>query len=325
MAPTGGFRTLIEEYMSGAAANYYAVGTLSNVRVSLSMFFRYVVQVEKISSLDDIRPGVITRLIAAERKRGITSRVYVGHLATFFRWLIDEERYDRGNPVVSRIHSQRSAPTEARPYNDGDLNKIWECVERSGKLQLMLAFAIGEECGLRVGEVANIRLSDIDASGQTIFVRLPTKNKRTRTVPFHSKVKNYLELWLKERGPGAPHDHLLLNKASHCFTSGLLDCWFKKLLGHEPEPASTFGFHRLRHSWATRLMNNGMELAVLKVLGGWESWSSMQKYIKVLDSTVKAQYEATYAKLQKKAESDEDQAISLVDFAMMNTDETATT
>jgi hypothetical protein len=65
-------------------------------------------------------------------------------------------------------------------------------------------------------------------------------------------------------------------------------------------------------------MNNGMELAVLKVLGGWESWSSMQRYIKVLDSTVRGQYEATYARLQEKAESGEDETISLVDFAMMD-------
>jgi integrase len=282
------------------------------------MFFRYVVQVEKITNLDDIRSGVITRLIAEERKRGITSRVFVGHLSTFFGWLIAEERYHRGNPVVSRFHSQRNAPAAPRPYSDHDLRTIWECVEKSGKLELMLAFAIGEECGLRAGEVTNIRLSDIDDSAQTIFVRLPTKNKRTRTVPFHSKVKKYLELWLKERPSGVSNDHLLLNKASHRFTTGLLDSWFKKLLATEPDPAGSFCFHRLRHSWATRLMNNGMELAVLKVLGGWESWNSMQKYIKVLDSTVRAQYEASYARLQEKAESGEEEAMSLVDFALMD-------
>ena len=315
--PTDVFRPLIEEYMAGAAANYYATGTLPTVRVSLAKFFAFVVQVEKIGSLEKIGSTVITRFIAAERKRGLTSRGFVGHLSTFFGWLIAEERYHRGNPVVSRIHSQRGAPAAPRPYSDRDLHTIWECVEKSGNLELMLAFAIGEECGLRAGEVANIRLSDIDASAQTIFVRLPTKNMRTRMVPFHSKVKKYLELWLRERGSNAALDHLLLNKAAHPFTTGLLDLWFKKLLSQEPDPAGSFCFHRLRHSWATRLMNNGMELAVLKVLGGWESWNSMQRYIKVLDGTVRAQYEASYARLQEKAESGEDEVTSLVDFALM--------
>ncbi len=318
LAPTGVFRALIEEYMSSAAANYYASGTLRTVRASLAKFFSFIVRIEEITSLDKIRSSAITHFIAAERQRGLSSQNFVGHLSTFFRWLIAEERYDHANPVLSRIHHQRSAPTAPRPYSDHDLRSVWEPVQKSGKLELMLAFAIGEECGLRAGEVANIRLTDIDASAQTIYVRLPTKNMRARTVPFHTKVKKYLELCLKERGSGAPDDHLLLNKASHPFTTGQLDFWFKKLLSKEPDPAGSFCFHRLRHTWATRLMNNGMELAVLKVLGGWESWNSMQKYIKVLDSTVRTQYESSYAKLQEKAESGEDEAVSLVDFVLMD-------
>lgn len=318
LGPTGPFRALIEEYMAAAAANYYSPGTLPTARVSLAKFFRFAVQVEKITVLDNIRPAVITRFIAHERARGLTCRNFVGHLSTFFGTLIAEEKYGRANPVISRIHSQRGALAEPRPYNDGDLNFIWECVERTGKLQLMLAFAIGEECGLRIGEVQNIRLSDIDASAQTIFVRLPTKNKHTRTVPFHGKVKKYLELWLARRNPDCRHDHVLHNNASMPFTGSHFDAWFRNALAKALAPACGFHFHRLRHTWATRLMNNGMELAVLKELGGWQSWSSMQRYIKVLSTTVRAQYEASYARLQEKQESGEDETISLVDFALMN-------
>jgi integrase len=324
MGPTGAFRPLIDEYMNTGAANFYSPGGLSNVRVSLSKFFRFAVQVEKITTLEDIGPTVITRFIAFERARGLTSRNFVGHLATFFRWLIAEERYQRASPVVARIHSQRNAPAQPRPYNDKDLQTVWDCIEQGGKLELMLAVAIGAECGLRVGEVSNIRISDIDMAAQTIHVRLPTKNMRERTVPFHSKVKEHLVRWLAERDPRCTNDHLLHNNALNRFTGSQLDAWFKKLLSKEPDPAGSFNFHRLRHTWATRLMNNGMELAVLKELGGWESWNSMQRYIRVLESTVRSQYEASYSKLQEKQESDEDEAISLVDFALMETEEPAT-
>ena len=321
LGPTGVFRPLIEEYMATAAANYYAAGTLSAVRVSLANFFRFVAHAEKITNLDAIRSGVITRFIAAERERGLTSRNHVGHLSTLFNWLIAEERYERANPVVPRIHSQRGAPAEARPYSDHDLQAVWECVEQTGKLELMLAFAIGEECGLRIGEVANIRLPDIDHSAQTIFVRLPTKNRHTRTVPFHGKVKRYLRLWLAARDPLCKHDHLLHNNVSHPFDRSQLDGWFKNHLGKQPGAAGSFIFHRLRHTWATRLMNNGMELAVLKELGGWEKWNSMQRYIKVLPATVRSQYEASYAKLQEKLESGEDEELSLLDFALMDSNQ----
>jgi len=318
LAPTGVFRSFVEEYMSGAAPNNYAVSTLHSVRVSLAGFFRFVAQVERITDLDLIRPRVITRFIAAERERGLTSRNYLSHLSTFFGWLISEERYDRANPVVARIHHQRGALAEARPYNNADLLTIWECVERTGKIELMLAFAIGEECGLRVGEVANVRLGDIDHAAQTIFVRLPTKNKRTRTVPFHGKVKKYLALWLAKRNPDCAHDHLLHNNVLTRFSQSTLDGWYKKHLRDVPDPAGSFKFHRLRHTWATNLMNNGMELAVLKELGGWQTWNSMQRYIKVLAGTVMSQYEAAYASLQANSESEEEETLSLLDFAMMN-------
>jgi integrase len=324
LGPTGPFRSLIEEYMSSAAPNYYRPGTLPTVRVSLAKVFRFAAQVEKITDLEEVRPALITRFIAHERERGLTSRSFVGHMSTFFRWAIAEERYTRANPVVSRIHSQRGAPAEARPYSDSDMEIIWATIERTGRVELMLAFALGEECGLRVGEVGNLRLSDIDQAAQTVFVRLPTKNMRTRTVPYHGKVRKYLKLWVEKRDPRCEHDHLLHNTALNPFRWSHLDAWFKRYLRNEQEPSASFNFHRLRHTWATRLMNNGMELAVLRELGGWEKWNSMQRYIRVLDSTVRSQYEAAYARLQERAESDDDEVISLVDFAFMDTTNAAT-
>jgi integrase len=318
LSPTGPFRPLVEEYVGSAAGNMYRPGTLPNVRVSLGKFFRFVNQNERISDLEEIGPSVITRFIAHERERGLTGRNFVGHLSTFFGWLMGEERLKRPNPVIPRIHSQRGAPAEARPYTDLDLNTIWKCVERTGRLELMLAFAIGEETGLRIGEVCNLRLSDIDKQAQSIFVRLPTKNMKTRYVPYSEKVRRYLGLWLAKRDPRCIDDYLFHNKAFRHYDTSKFDAWFKKNMKGESEPARSFLFHRLRHSWATRLMNNGMELAVLKELGGWVSWNSMQRYIRVLPATVRSQYEASYARLQEKAESGEDEELSLVDFAHMD-------
>lgn len=319
LGPTGTFRRLIEEYLCSGAPNMYRVGTLPTVRVSLGKFFRFVVRVEKISQLESIGPAVVTRFIAHERERGLTSRNFVGHLSTLFGWLIAEQRFSKPNPVVPRIHSQRGAPTSARPYSDRDLEAVWEAVENTGNLQLMLAFAIGEECGLRIGEVCNLRLGDFDPAAQTLFVRLPTKNMRTRTVPYHDKVKKYRELWLEKRDSGCPTDHVIHNRALHCHKGSHLNAWFKNALRKHGEPASAFKFHRLRHTWATRLMNNGMELAVLKELGGWESWNSMQKYIRVLPSTIRTQYESAYRNIQERDTSHEEDTISLVDFALIAT------
>ena len=314
--PTGPFRGLIEEYL--AVTTTYSKRTLTCVKPSLAHFFGHVFMKEKIETLEEIGPSVVTRFIAAEKARGMTSSNAVGHVSTFFKWLMAEERFDKRNPVIPSIHAQKSLPAEARPYTDKDLQLIEDQVKASGDVALMFAFEVGKECGLRVGETANIRLPDIDESSQTIFVRLPTKNKRTRTVPYHDGVAKYLAMWKEQRSPECQHDHLLHGKRLGIYDASALDARFKDLLRTCAPPADRFEYHRLRHTWATRLMNNGMDLAVLKELGGWVSWNSMQRYIRVLDATKKRQYQEAYAKLQEKKQSvEEEESIPLFDFALM--------
>lgn len=308
------FRPIVDEYLRDNTS--YRDSTISGARASLAHFFRYAYEREGLTQLEQIRPGVVSRFKVHERGRGLTSGNFIGHISTFFSWLLAEERVDMTNPVLPRFHSQRGAPTKARPYKDADLAFIWSFVEASGDVTLKLAFSIGQECGLRIGEVANIRLEDVDCEKQEIFVRLPTKNMRTRTVPFHGRVAKYLDEWLRLRNPDCTHDHLLHSVQLAAYNTGTLGERFRKLLEDKPAPASTFKFHRLRHTWATRLMNCGMELAVLKVLGGWESWNSMQKYIEVLDSTVKRQYEEAYRKMQERQNDDSEEELSLLDFAV---------
>lgn len=319
MAPTGPFRATIEEYL--ADNSYYREGTLPSVKMSLLHFFTFAIQDLKISSFEGIGPSVVSKFIAHEQHRGIRGRNFVGHLSTFWEWLIAEERVDMENPVRRRIHAQRSSPPKPRPYTDAQIRQLWPVVEASGDLALMLAFWIGVECGLRVGETCNIRLSDVDADAQTIEVRLPTKNGCPRTVRFHDKVAQYLPLWLAQRDPECGHDHLLHTRHSSRthFTTQTLDTWFKKHMRPEPEPAHSFVYHRLRHSWATSLLNAGIDIATLKELGGWKSLSSLERYILVLPDTIRRQYEQAYVRMQEQQEATaEEVPLSLVEFAQMN-------
>ena len=85
---------------------------------------------------------------------------------------------------------------------------------------------------------------------------------------------------------------------------------FKDLFAKQSSPADSFKFHRLRHRLGHRLMNGGMELAVLKELGGWVSWNSMQGYIKVMPDTIRRQFEESYQKLQEQEESEDSETLS---------------
>jgi integrase len=315
-APMGPFRSLVETYL--ATTTRYRGRTLNGVKVALVRFFGYAHEIEGATELKAIKSSIVTRFVAAERLRGITTTNSVSFVAMFFKHMMaEDDAFTLRNPVIPHIHYQKRNLQAPRPYKDEDLKFIWNIVEERNRLSLLLAMAIGEECGLRVGEVCNIRLSDIDSVKQTVFVRLPTKNMGVRTVPFHDKVAALLPLWLSQRAPDCTHDHLLHSVKLAAFTSSSLDLKFRKLFKNHPAPANGFSFHRLRHTWATRLMNGGMELAVLMHLGGWKDWTSMRRYIKVLPSTIKAQYEEAYRKLTTKVARPDEPTLSLVAFSML--------
>lgn len=107
LGPTGPFRPLIERYLATVVPSYYKPETLVQVRSSVGKFFRFVVQDQGIKDLDQIRPSTITRFIESERGRGLTSMNFIGHISSFFVWLISLELYDRGNPVIARLHRSK--------------------------------------------------------------------------------------------------------------------------------------------------------------------------------------------------------------------------
>jgi integrase/recombinase XerC len=316
---TGPFRETIEEYLEDNG--YYRKATIHGVKSSLIHFFSFAYRDLQITRLEDIAPSVVNKFITHEQNRGLASRNYLGHISTFWEWLKANERVERNNPVSKRFHRRNTSPINPRPYTKAQIDQLWSTVEQSGDVAIMLAFWIGAECGLRIGEVCNIRLSDVNLEAQTIEVRLPTKNGSPRTARFHERVAKLLPFWLSQRDPECGHDHLLHTQHSSRthFTTGTLTGWFRKYMRNQPEPARSFVFHRLRHSWATALLNAGLELKTLKELGGWKSYTGLERYILILPDTIRRQYEQAYAKIQERQDSaPEGPVLSLLDFAKMS-------
>jgi integrase len=319
---TGPFREVIETYLAEDVRQEKS--TLVGVRTSLIHFFTHVHEKEALTKLEEIRPSVVSRFILSERARGMKALNSISHLSTFFSQLLVDECVDMSNPVVPRRHSVQNSAIRPRPYSDAEIDSLWGHLVANGDPMLMLAFQMGLECGMRVGEVANAGFENVSREQHEIFIRLPTKNKTTRTVRFHHGVAKQLDCWLKLRNSPCQHDHLLHSVQGKKFDSGGLCVQFRKLFDSKPAPAHGFSFHRLRHTWATRLVNNGMELPTLQALGGWKSLSSLQRYIKVLDTTIKRQYEASYRKLQEQDQAEVEETLSLVDFALINAADMAT-
>jgi integrase/recombinase XerC len=156
----GVFKDVVEEYLEGAAAvRYRGIGT---VRASIVSFFRYL-GVRGITCLESVTPKTITDyIIWSKRTRSRDVGDHISYLSVFFKWAMTMGYRESASPVIGAMHSAKQKKRVPCPYSDGEMDRTWHFLNTRGSARLRFAAAVGEEAGLRIAEVCNLRLSDID-------------------------------------------------------------------------------------------------------------------------------------------------------------------
>ncbi len=146
-------------------------------------------------------------------------------------------------------------------------------------------FEIAYACGLRVSELSNLKINDISFSSFRMTIH--GKGSKDRIVPLNESVievlKDYLVLSrpvLKSHNDLKDENYVFLNfKGTHLTTRGIRDILNQVLddsaLGLKMTP------HTFRHSLATHLLNNGMDIRMVQELLGHENLSTTQIYTKI--------------------------------------------
>jgi integrase len=155
-----------------------------------------------------------------------------------------------------------------------------------------------------------LKLQDVNLEKQQLYVALPTKNGQPRTVFFSTQTNKYLQQWLKERDPECGHDRLLYGFRKLPFSPVRLHneiamAVCKEYPGREPIPDGfeKWSTHRLRHTFATTMANNGASAASLMALGGWRSSKAMAGYTRIDPDTARRSYTEAMRKSREKSTS----------------------
>jgi site-specific recombinase XerD len=150
--------------------------------------------------------------------------------------------------------------------------------------------------GLRLGEVEELRLEDLDLAGRRLTVR-HSKGLRDRTVYLTDTAVQALEAYLTVRGMG-PTDHLFLYR-NQPVNKDLIPARIKaagKRVGIKVYP------HKLRHTHATQLLNAGCRVTTIQKLLGHQRLNSTMIYARVHDRTVAEDYYAAMDVVEKRLE-----------------------
>ncbi len=155
-------------------------------------------------------------------------------------------------------------------------------------------------CGIRLGELIGLRVSDVDFENGTIKVL--GKGSKQRVIPFGRKAKEALQRYLpqrtnllgKNKGRSSA-DNFFLSDRGKKMNPRSVNSLTARYIGKVSEIRQKSP-HVLRHSFATHLLDRGADLRAVKELLGHESLSTTQVYTHVSVERLKKIYAQSHPK-----------------------------
>ena len=164
-------------------------------------------------------------------------------------------------------------------------------VAASPKVRAMLSLAYG--CGLRTGEVVRLRVGDID-SAQNIIRVVQSKGRKDRNVMLPADILGLLRQWWRERptrhdtdAPAAERWLFPGCKPGRPLTTRQLIRLFHATAAAAAitKPVTP---HSLRHSFATHLLERGVDIRVIQALLGHDKLETTALYTRVATGMISA-------------------------------------
>lgn len=237
----------------------------------------------RIADLARIDLHAVRAYAAHLRRAGRDARTIERHLSSlraWFRYAVDE-RWMSVNPaleVQAPKQAQRLPKTLSQGQIGGLLDGGWDDTPADWRDRAMIELFYSS--GLRLAELLGLNL--VDFTGDFAEVRVTGKGSRTRILPVGGKARAALAEWLSRRAVWAAGDEpavFVSNRGRRIGRSTIA----QRLHHH----ARRLGLdarlhpHRLRHSFATHLLEESSDLRAVQELLGHANLSTTQIYTHV--------------------------------------------
>ncbi len=264
-----------------------AQNTIEAYRRDLSFFSDFCL-LNNIESFDVISRQNINLYLKTLRDKNYSPRTVtrvIASLRGWFVWLCANEIIFH-NPTLS-IEQPKLIKKLPKVLTMNEISSLLEehlSLLESALLELLYA------AGLRVSELVDIRVNDIDLNVN--YIRCVGKGAKERVVPIGDKANRAIKKYIKQRDL-IIKKYNLNSKYLFLFESGKKvtrqDVYsLIRFLGHKIN--KNISPHTLRHSFATHLLENGADLRVVQELLGHSDVSTTQLYTHVSKKRLKEVY-----------------------------------
>ncbi len=155
--------------------------------------------------------------------------------------------------------------------------------------------------GIRISELVSLDVDSIDLDNR--LIRVMGKGKKERVVPMHQACADLLKRWLSEHRAELLKDHhshnaLFLGERGERIHARVVRFVLTKL-GDELNIVHSLHPHRLRHAYATHMLESGADLRGIQELLGHKTISTTERYTEVDLASLMKQYDQAHPHAKK--------------------------
>lgn len=241
----------------------------------------------------------LSYLYSNNLKRTTVSRK-ISTLRTFYEfWMTQDTSVN--NPFIQLVHPKKEQYLPQFFYEE-EMEALFNTVSNDAKkgLRDRVVIELLYATGIRVSELVNIKVMDLDMN--LPGVKVLGKGNKERFVPFGEFCRQSIEQYLEKFKPlkGKSHPYLIVNMKGDPITERgirhLLNDVVKRTAGvTEIHP------HKLRHTFATHLLNQGADLRTVQSLLGHVNLSTTGKYTHVSNQQLRKVYLNAHPRAKKES------------------------
>ncbi len=267
----------------------YSENTIESYKRDLDKFLEY----NKNTSIDNISNEDLKKYIKYLNDNGLNEKSIarnISSLKSFYKFLVIS-KYVFSNtsdslylPKIKKSLPSTLTEEEVTSLLDIDLTDNFSY---RNKAMLELLYATG----LRVSELINLKLQDVDFSQD--IIRTFGKGSKERIIPLGDYAKEYLEKYIYEYRSSMlkreNNEYIFLNNHGKQMTR---QGFFKiiKKIAKEKGINKELSPHTLRHSFASHLLKYGADLRTIQELLGHSDISTTQIYTHITNEELKQNY-----------------------------------
>ena len=284
----------------------YSSNTVISYRRDIYKFLEYMEK--ENASFNDVDSILIRNFLLEETLNGISKRSSQRRLVAlrrFYEWMLKEKKV-KFNPfkIISSPKLDKTLPDF---LHQEEIDELFVNNEKRTDFLALRDHALLEllyASGLRVSEIVNLTLDQIESS--TRIIKVTGKGNKERMVPYSVECKKTLDKYIDEcrkeiveknkleNDPKA----LFLNARGEKLTTRGVEYILKsieKKIGMELDLHP----HKMRHSFATHLLDEGVDLRVIQEILGHESLETTQVYTHISTSKMIESYQNYFPRAKK--------------------------